>query len=265
MVRGLLARGRAVSACLCVAAAAALGGCGTAGSSAVTISGTTLTIYASAPKSLSSDPQAQDVIDAELLAFHSGCTLSSPCAPIHMSSLTIDLKVVRNDKVSSNARTAIEDDKAVAYLGEVQPGASVGSLGITNAQQLLQVSPAEGASVPTSDFESFGTYKRTFASMAPNQDAQALNAGSAGKAFARDFRGAFGHTPSSQAILGYAATAAVLKALQNAGSGATNRGTIRTDFFALKNVPLRVGSGGPELGTYTVSQGGTVTITPAPG
>jgi len=264
MVSGLLARSRAVSAGLCVAAAAALGGCGSTSSSAVTVTGTRLTVYLSAPANLASNPQAQDVIDAELLAFHPSCTLSS-CAPIHIDHFTVALVRLTTDKVSSNARRAIIDSTAVAYLGEVQPGASIDSLGITNAEQLLQVSPAEAASVPTSDFESFGTYGRTFASMAPNQDAQPLLAGSAGKAFLNAFRGAFGHAPSSQAVFGYLAMTAVLKALHKAGSGATNRGTIRTDFFALKNAPLLVGSAGPELGTYSVSSHGTVTITPAAG
>jgi len=68
---------------------------------------------------------------------------------------------------------------------------------------------------------------------------------------------------SAQAMLGYAAMAAVLRALQKAGSGATDRGTIRDAFFGLKGAPLLVGSGGPELGTYTVNKDGTVTITPA--
>jgi hypothetical protein len=257
MASGLLARRRVLTACLCLAGALGMGagGCGAAGTNAVTVSGKTLTIYLSAPRSLSADPQAQDVIDAERLAFNQ--------LKGEVQDFTLRLRVVTAKKVSDNARAAIKDTTAIAYLGEVQPGSSTDSLGITNAQDVLQVSPAAAASVPEKDFESFSTYSRTFASMAPSQDPQALLAGSAGKAFVDDFHGSYGHAPSTQAVFGYLATAAVLKALHNAGSAANNRGTVHDRFFALKHVPLLIGSAGPQLGTYTVNAGGTVTITPA--
>lgn len=257
MVRGLLARSRVLTVCLCFAGAlgAGAGGCGASGSNAVTVTGKSLTVYLSAPASLQSNPQAQDVIDAEKLAFQQ---LSGA---VH--GFTLHLRVVSSNKVSDNARTAIKDTTAIAYLGEVQPGSSIDSLGITNAQDLLQVSPAQAPSVPTKDFESFSTYGRTFASIAPGQDAQALLAGAASKTFTSDFRGTYHHAPSTGAIFGYAATAAVLRALEKAGSAANNRDSVRSAFFHLKNAQLLIGPSGSELGTYTVSAGGTVTITPA--
>jgi ABC-type branched-subunit amino acid transport system substrate-binding protein len=231
---------------------------------APTVSGKTLTLYLSAPASVSEGcpsackhPEAQDVLDAEQLAFNQ-----------LKGQVRGNLRVLRANKISDNARKAIEDTtSAVAYVGEIEPGTSTDSLGITNAEDLLQVSPAESAPVPTKDFQSYSTYGRTFASMAPgsNQEAQTLVGGSAGRAFVRDFASSYGHAPSTQAIFGYVATAAVLKALQNAGSDANNRGTIRNDFFELKDVQLPVGPGGPVLGTYTVNKNGTVTITPASG
>jgi hypothetical protein len=260
MVRGLLGRSRRLSgagATACAAAALLLAGCSTT-TPAVTVSGKTLTSYLSFPAALSGDPQAQDVLDAEKLAFDQ--------LKGQVTGFTLNLKVLTAKKISDNARTAIENTTgAVAYLGEIEPGKSKDSLGITNAEDLLQVSPAEGAAVPTDWLQSYSTYGRTFASMAPgsNQQAQTLVGGSAGRSFVSDFRNAYGHAPSAQAILGYAAMAAVLKALHNAGSGANNRGTVRDDFFALKDAPLLVGSGGPELGTYTVNKDGTVTITPS--
>jgi ABC-type branched-subunit amino acid transport system substrate-binding protein len=222
------------------------------------VSGKKLNIYLSAPVSLSGNQQAQDAIDAEKLAFSSACT--SSCPPIQLNGFTVHLVTVSGDKISDNARTAIQDSDSVAYLGEVIPERSVDSLGITNSQDLLQVSPSEAASVPTKDFESFSTYGRTFASLAPSssQAARTMLGGSAGKAFARDFRQAFGHAPSAQAIFGYVAMASVLKALDKAGTGANDRGTVRKDFFALKDASLPRG-----LGTYTVNTNGTVTITPA--
>jgi hypothetical protein len=215
---------------------------------APTVSGKTLTVYLSAPSSLSSDPQAQGVIAAEKLAF---TQLSG-----QVKGFTLKLRVVTSNKISDNARSAIEDKTSVAYLGEITPGTSRDSLGITNAQELLQVSPAAAAAVPTSDFESFSTYGRTFASMAPNSDqaAQAILGEPGGKSFS-----------SGQAVLGYAAMAGALKALQKAGSAANNRGTVRDAFFALKGAQLVAGSGGAVLGTYTVNKGGSVTITPGSG
>ena len=168
MASGLLARSRVLTACLCLAAVMSLGigGCGTTGSSAVTVSGQRLTVYLSAPANLrATDPEARDVIDAELLAFHPGCTLGS-CAPIHIGNFTVYLVRLIGDKLSSDARTAISDTTtAVAYLGEIVPGTSADSVGITNAQDLLQVSPTDSAPAPQSEFESFSTYGRTFARM----------------------------------------------------------------------------------------------------
>jgi hypothetical protein len=260
MPHGLLARSRLLTGCACAVFAmlSAGAGCSTT-TPAVTVSGKTLNVYYSAPANLSSDPQARDVIHAEELAF---AQLKG-----QVNGFTLNFRPLTANKVSDNARTAIKDSDSIAYLGEVQSGKSVGSLGITNAQDLLQVSPTEARSVSTRDFESFGTYGRTFASMTPtsDQEVRAIVGGPAGKAFVRDFRNQYGSTPSSRAVFGYAATAAVLKALQRAGSAANNRGTVRNAFFALKDVPLVLGPGGPSLGTYTVNKDGTVTITPASG
>ena len=258
MPRGLLPRSRLLTGCACALITASVAGCTTT-APAPTVSGSTITLYLSAPASLSANPQAQDVVNAEQLAFN------DLKGGVH--GYTLNLRVVKADKISDDARTAIEDKTSIAYLGEAQPGASIASLGITNAQDVLQVSPTEAASVPTSDFESFSTYGRTFASMTPisAQQAQAILSDPAGRAFVREFRNQYGHAPAAQAVFGYAATAAVLKALQQAGSAANNRGTVRNEFFALRGVPLLVGQGGPVLGKYTVNGNGTVTITPASG
>lgn len=185
MASGLLARSRVLSACLCLAGAlgAGAGGCGASGSSAVTVSGQKLTVYLSAPTDLAGDPQAQDVIDAELLAFNPSCKLLS-CAPIHIGNFTVYLVRVRSNNPANNARTAIVDTDAVAYLGEVVPGASADSIGITNAQDLLQVSPTDTAieltqstpaisNAPARYYESKSTYGQTFARVVPSGRAEA--------------------------------------------------------------------------------------------
>lgn len=368
MASGLLARGRVLSACLCLAGIMGLGvgACGSSGSNAVTVSGQRLTVYLSAPANLKNDPEAQDVIDAELLAFHPGCSLRRSCAPIHIGQFTVYLIRGTSDKLSSTARGAISDQSAVAYLGEIVPGASADSVGITNAQDLLQVSPTDSAPAPQSDFESFSTYGRTFARMVGtvNNEATALvkamksmgvtsvyvendgssygkaiaqavsaDAGSlvaksasgaaavfyggadqakakaafdsaasanptvklfapsaldddafagglspaaqsdlyvsapgfttsllpaAGQSFVTNFKTAFGHAPSSQAIFGYAAMKVVLGALSTAGSGATNRTTV---VQALLDGKTR----SSVLGTISISKGGDITIKSATG
>jgi branched-chain amino acid transport system substrate-binding protein len=154
-----------------VLAAAGVAGCTAAGTTAPSLSGKTLTIYMSAPASLASDPQAQDVFAAEKLAFGQ--------LQGQVTAYRLRLRVLTGAKISSNARQAIGDTgSAIAYLGEVLPGASADSIGITNAQDLLQVSPTDTAAAltqktpavpnsPTHYYESLSTYGRTFARVAP--------------------------------------------------------------------------------------------------
>ncbi len=168
-IRALAGSGAAALAALVVA------GCGTTGSSstssAVKVNGNTLTIYISEPHDLASAPAAQDIVHAEELAF----------AAQHKQVTDYRLVLVRERgrTLSSNARTAILDPTAIAYLGEVAPGASDQTVGITNALDLLQVSPTDNAleltsvtpvisGSPKSYFEAASTYGRTFASMVPS-------------------------------------------------------------------------------------------------
>lgn len=120
-----------------LAVVAGLGGCATtASSSSVTVTGKTLTIYANAASS--TDPaQAADVFDAEQLALHqAGSTVDG--ASIRLVKLT-------DPKPSDDARTAIQDTTTIAYLGDIDPGASADSIPITNDQDILQVSPTDNA------------------------------------------------------------------------------------------------------------------------
>jgi branched-chain amino acid transport system substrate-binding protein len=170
-----LARGRA--ACACALVAAAVAGCSSAGasSSAVTVSGKVLTIY------LSNAPTdqpgvAQDVLDAEKLAWNQSNHT--------VGSFALQLGPVLRGQASDNARTAIQDKTAIAYLGEVVPGSSYASLGITNALDLLQVSPTDTAveltqatpavpSAPGTYYESLSSYGRTFARVVPTSALEA--------------------------------------------------------------------------------------------
>jgi hypothetical protein len=141
--------------------------CGSAGgTSSVTASGTTLTIYSSAP---SGDQASADLLDAQLLAFH-----DFQSAGGKVGKFTIKFARVGSTKVSDNARAAIENTGTIAYIGELAPGASADSMGITNSQDVLQVSPSDTAieltqatsavpGAPNSYYESEKTYGHTFA------------------------------------------------------------------------------------------------------
>lgn len=163
-------------ACL---AALAVAGCSTTGtssssgssSSSVTISGKTLSIYLSEPSDLSSNSVAQDIVHAEQLAFsaHHG----------EVKDFHVALVPVQSSTVTDNARTAIIDSSTVAYLGEIAPGESDDTVGITNALDVLQVSPTDNAlelsnSTPAVSggpkyyFEQWGNYGRTFARLVPD-------------------------------------------------------------------------------------------------
>jgi ABC-type branched-subunit amino acid transport system substrate-binding protein len=145
-------------------------GCAGRGVTSPKVSGNELAVYVSAPPGTS-----PDVLAAERLAFSNG--------PRQAGRFAVKLVVLRG-RASDNARTAIEDSSAIAYIGEAQPGLSGGTIGITNAQDLLQVSPADTATeltrstpavkgAPGVYYESRGTYGRTFARVVPTSAAEA--------------------------------------------------------------------------------------------
>jgi len=108
MRSAVLARGRA--ACACALLAAVVAGCSSSGSanSSVTVSGNVLTVYVSAAPT--DQPQvAQDVLDAEQLAFQQG--------PHTVGGRTIRMLKVRDATISAQARTVIQDASSIAYLG----------------------------------------------------------------------------------------------------------------------------------------------------
>jgi branched-chain amino acid transport system substrate-binding protein len=171
----VLARGRA--ACACALVTAGLAGCTSSGAanSSVTATGNVLRIYVSA--ATTDQPQvAQDVLDAERLAFNQG--------PHTIGKFLVRMQTVRGSTLSEQARTVIQDQSAVAYLGEIVPGSSEASLGITNALDILQVSPTDTAleltqptpavaNAPDNYYESLSTYGRTFARVVPTSGDEA--------------------------------------------------------------------------------------------
>ncbi len=171
-------RAHALSAGVLALSAGVIAGCGATGTgnSSVSVSGRTLTVYLSAPAGSASNPQVQDVLDAEQLAWSQHAK--------EVTAFNLQLKPITAAKLSDNGRTAISDKQAIAYLGEVAPGGSADSAGITNAQDLLTVSPTDTAleltqktaaiaDAPNLYYESLSTYGKTFARVVPNSAAEA--------------------------------------------------------------------------------------------
>ncbi len=161
-------------------AALALAGCSsssTGGKSSVTVKGNTLTVYASQPPGGSGGPAAADILDAEQLALQR--------AGGKAGAFTVKLVQLKGRELSDNARTAIENQSSIAYLGELQPGTSQIPVEIVNQQGLLVVSPADTAdyltqpvpaplsTTPSSYYPARSTYKETFARVVPNSAAEA--------------------------------------------------------------------------------------------
>jgi branched-chain amino acid transport system substrate-binding protein len=119
------------------------------------------------------------VFDAEHLALKQ--------AGDKVGSYKVLLKAVHYKEISANARAAVQDKTAIAYLGEIDPGTSGTSVQITNQVGLLQVSPTDTAvylthSTPAvSDspghfYPASGTFHTTFARVVPTtaQEAKVL-------------------------------------------------------------------------------------------
>jgi branched-chain amino acid transport system substrate-binding protein len=162
------------AACL---AAVALAGCSTNSSNntAVVVSGNTLTIYATQPPGSDSAVDT-DVLDAEKLALQQAGSKSGKYA--------LKLKVLHGATVSADARTAISDNTAIAYLGEIPPGTSGASVQITNNLGLLQISPTDTAvyltqrtaavpGSPTHWYPDHGNFGLTFTRVVPNTSKEA--------------------------------------------------------------------------------------------
>jgi branched-chain amino acid transport system substrate-binding protein len=171
-------RARTLTAAACASLVATVGGCAAASNTTVSVTGSNLTIYASAISSSATAQQSQDLFDAEQLALQQKGS--------QIGKFNIKLVRLQTAKASNNARTAISDTSTIAYLGEIPPGTSQDSAGITNAQDLLQVSPTDTAlelteptaavpGAPNRYYESLKTYGKTFARVVPNtaQEAKA--------------------------------------------------------------------------------------------
>jgi branched-chain amino acid transport system substrate-binding protein len=139
-----LARTR--TALLC-AAALALGGCLSTREpeESSRISGGTVTVYSSLPRHGVSAPVAAAVAAGERLALaDAGHRAGARVRLRRLDSTDPGDRLWDPDRVSANAEQAADDETAIAYIGELDYGASAVSVPITNDAGILQVSPSDG-------------------------------------------------------------------------------------------------------------------------
>jgi branched-chain amino acid transport system substrate-binding protein len=128
-----------------LAAAAGVAGCGArAGESR--IHGHTLTIYSSQPMHGVSGPTAAAVAAGESLALSEAGSRAAHhrVRLVRLDSTRPGGRVWEPALVSANANRAADDTTAIAYLGDLDYGASAVSVPLTNEKGILQISPADG-------------------------------------------------------------------------------------------------------------------------
>ena len=182
----------------------------------------TLTIYVSAPLSGPGRADGQAVADGAEQAL-AGAGAEAGGFDVVADYLDVaGRNETRFDAVTAaaNARTATEDSTTIAYIGELESGASRTSVPITNSAGILQVAPGSGASDLVRDetyndevpIEVQGTGERTFAQLVPTYEPGERR------------------RPADPADLGYEAMASVLAAIDRAANPA-DRGSVVDAYF----------------------------------
>jgi len=130
---------------LLAAVAAMLGACGTDKSRGGNVPGTTLTVFSSLPLQGPEAERAQSILDAEKLALRQAGGKAGNFKvnfAFQDDSTAGGGKAGWNaDKTAENARKAVQNPRTIAYLGDLDSGASAVSIPITNEAGFAQVSP----------------------------------------------------------------------------------------------------------------------------
>jgi branched-chain amino acid transport system substrate-binding protein len=131
---------------LILVASAGLSGCLGSGDEPVRISGNVATVYTSVPKHGVSVSAADGVLAGarRALAERHGRAGGVRVRLRELAATDDRDHPWEPDRVAANAHRAADDPTAMAYLGELDYGASAVSLPITNEAGLLQVSPGDG-------------------------------------------------------------------------------------------------------------------------
>jgi branched-chain amino acid transport system substrate-binding protein len=164
---------------------ALLAGCGGDGADdrAEPIDADTLVVYSSLPRSGESAALGDAVAAGQRLALSDAGGRVGPYRVelVELDSAESDERDWDPDRVAENAGRAADDPAAIAYLGELELGASAVSVPVTNEESILQVSPTDGLTsltLPQSDPgagpERFYTAdSRNFLRLVPPDSAQA--------------------------------------------------------------------------------------------
>lgn len=159
-------------------------GCATGAGGDFTVDGDTLTIYSSQPLVGDAAQQARDVVDAERMSLADAGARIGRWRVRYVALDSADPKTGAwaPEVVSANARNAAQDKTTIAYLGEMDTGASAVSIPILNEPGILQVSPSDtvagytraGAN-PGEPEKYYPARDRTFARLVPPDDIQAAS------------------------------------------------------------------------------------------
>jgi len=143
----------------------------------------TLRVYVSLPLRGPSGGDGRDAADGARLALADAGGKAGGAAIEAVYRDAADADGWSPVRSAANARAAIQDSTAIAYLGDFESGATRASLPVTNEARMLQVSPASGAvdlvaselgSDDVPDVQPTG--ERTFGRVIPADDAQAAAA-----------------------------------------------------------------------------------------
>ena len=177
---------RAASACVLVAVLAlAAAGCGGgSGDAAASKDGPrTLTIYSSLPLHGADRERSRDMVNAIKLALQES---GGKIGPLSVTYVSLDASTAKDatwtrDQVLDNARTAVRDLNAIAYIGDMDSAATALSLPLTNEGHVLQVSPSStydgitrpGGRRPAEPERFYPSGIRTFGRIVPADHVQA--------------------------------------------------------------------------------------------
>lgn len=147
------------------------------------VAGERLTIYSSQPLSGYQSQRARDVVDAQRLALGEAGGRVGRWRVVHVALDNADPRtgLWSPALVAANARRAAVDPTTIAYLGEMDAGASAVAIPILNQLGILAVSPLDGvpgltrrAGAGQGEPEKYyPTRRRSFARLVPPDDVQA--------------------------------------------------------------------------------------------
>jgi branched-chain amino acid transport system substrate-binding protein len=143
-----------------------------------------ITVYSSLPMQGVSVAQTEGVVEGARLALrdHGRTAAGRPVRYVPLDDSTEAAGTWMPERVDRNARRAVRDDSALAYIGEFNSGATAIALPRLNAEDLLMVSPSNTAAGLTRDGAGaergeprryYPTGRRTYGRIIPNDRVQA--------------------------------------------------------------------------------------------